>query len=269
MIDAVVLAGGELERERFQGLTAAVDAKAEIPILGRPMVEWTVRALRETGAVDRIVVVGPASLSAGELRALGVDLIPERGGLAPNVRTGLEALSGSPRVLVLSADLPLVSREALLDLLEHAPEADVVFPVVERAEAERRFGDREWIYARTADGEFTGSALGLVRPGAVLRRWEWAERLLDARRLSPLRLAMMVGPLIAFKYLFGALRIRDVEQRLSRILKVGGRAYRSRYPELAMDVDKLSDLAFVERELRRRGTEKSGTPAGGDRTSGP
>ena len=49
MIDAVVLAGGELERERFQGLTAAVDAKAEIPILGRPMVEWTVRALRETG----------------------------------------------------------------------------------------------------------------------------------------------------------------------------------------------------------------------------
>jgi CTP:molybdopterin cytidylyltransferase MocA len=249
MIDALVLSGGPIERDRFAGLDSQMERKAQLPILGRPMVEWVVRGLRTCPQVGRIVVVGHQSLAIPALGELDITLAPEAETIAQNLRAGLDALPNAHRVLGLSGDLPLLSRPALEDLFAHAPEAEIVFPYVERADILRDFPDRDWVFARTADGAFTGCSLGLFRPEGLLASWPWVEQLLNARRRSPLRLAIAFGPGLALRYLLRSLRVVDVERKLSSLLHLTGRGYQSRFPELAMDVDKESDIPRVERAL--------------------
>jgi molybdopterin-guanine dinucleotide biosynthesis protein A len=252
MIDALVLSGGVIEREKFPGLSAEIARKAELPIRGLPLVACGVRGLRTCPQIGRIVVVGDLGASLSALEEAGVEVVPEAGGIARNLRAGLDALSGSPRVLALSGDLPLVSRTELDDLFARAPDADLVYPYVERADALRDFPERDWLFARTPEGMFTGSSAALCRPEALRANWPWVEQILAARRSQPLALARMVGPSCALRYLFGRLRVADVEKRLSSQLHLVGRGYRSRYTGLSMDVDRASDIPLVERALRER-----------------
>src|SRR5262249_9811750 len=130
-VDAIVLAGGALETERFPGIDAGVRRKAQLSLLGRPMVERVAQALRSCSQSGRIVIVGPESLASAERRALGVGVTPEAGSITENLRAGLDALPGGRRIFALSGDLPLLCPAALHDLLARAPEADIVFPYVE------------------------------------------------------------------------------------------------------------------------------------------
>jgi molybdopterin-guanine dinucleotide biosynthesis protein A len=252
-VDALILAGGEIEAERFPGLDPAVQRKAQIPLLGRPMMEWTAAAVRSCQAVERMVVVGHASLETPGLRELKARVVPEGAGIAANLWAGLEALPGAKRVLALSGDLPLLTRAALDDLAANAPEADAVFPYVERADVLAAFAEREWILARTPEGAVTGCSACLFRSESLQANWKWVEALLEARRKSVLGLAGMIGPGFVLKYLVRRLRVAEVERRMSALLHLDGRGYRTRFPELAMDVDKSSDIALAERALRRRG----------------
>lgn len=255
-MDALVLAGGELERDRFPEVPAAISRKVLLPILGEPMVSWTVRALRACPAIGRIVVVGDAATGAA-VAPLGAEPVTEVGGIEGNLRAGLEALARAPapapRVLALSGDLPLLSQAAVEDLLVHAPDVDVVFPVVERQHIELEYPNREWIFARTVEGRFTGSSAALFRPSVVQEQWRWVEALLGARRRSPLGLALLFGPTLALRLLLGRLRIADVEGRIETLLHLTARAYPTPFADLAMDVDKQSDLPLVEQVLRLRG----------------
>lgn len=252
MADAVVLAGGALELDRFPGMGPSVPAKAEIPLLGKPMVYWTVQALRACPAIRRIVVLGSPTLESAELRALDVTIAPEAGTINGTLRAGLDALPDADRVFCISADVPLLTPEAVGDLLEHAPDVDVVIPYCERSDIERDYPDRGWVFARTPEGEFTGCSGFVAKRSALLERWKWVEELLGARRRSVLGLAMLVGPGFALKYALHKLRVADVEDRMSRLMHVRARGYRTRFTELAMDVDKTSDIPFVEDTLRQR-----------------
>ncbi|HEY3413830.1 MAG TPA: nucleotidyltransferase family protein [Armatimonadota bacterium] len=253
MTDAVVLAGGSLELDRFPGVDSSIPCKAAILLLGKPMVWWTVAALRACPAIGRIVVLGGPTLDSPDLRALDLSILPEAGGIAATFKAGLDALPDADRILGISADVPLLTPEAVADLLERAPAADVVFPFCERADIERDFPDRGWIFARTPDGEFTGCSAFVAKRAALLERWKWVEELLGARRRSVLGLAMLVGPAFALKYVLHRLKVADIEDRMSRLLRVRAKGYRTKFTDLAMDVDKTSDIAFVEGILRNRG----------------
>lgn len=218
------------------------------------MVEWTLRGLRSCRDVRRVVVVGHPSLATRELEVLEAPVLPDRGDIALNLGAGLEALAGSDsgRLLGVSGDLPLVTAAALDDLFTRASAADVVFPYVERADILRAYPDREWIFARTPEGAFTGCSAFLFRPRVLLDNWKWVEALLEARRKKPLALAAMFGLPFAVKLVFRRLRVSEVEQKLSSLLHLQGRGYRTPFPELAMDVDKYTDIALVETILRER-----------------
>lgn len=246
-VAALVLAGGALEAERFPA--AEVARKAELCLLGRPLVEWTVAALRACVGIGRIVVVGDPGLATPALAALDAAVCPEVGSISANLWAGLWELRAADRLLVLSGDLPLLTPAALDDLLAHAPAADVVFPYVARDQVLAAFPERAWVLAHTPEGDFTGSSMLLCRPGALLAQWHWVETLLAARRLSPLRLAALFGPALALRYLCRRLRVADVERRLSQRLHLVARGYRSPFPEVSLDVDKAADVALAEAAL--------------------
>jgi GTP:adenosylcobinamide-phosphate guanylyltransferase len=250
--DALVIAGGWIDDPGFHR-AVGVSRKAEIPLLGRPLVEWSVEGLRSAPSVRRIVVVGAPEIATPTLRQAVDAVLPEGEGGIENVLRGLDALPGAECVLMVSGDLPLIHREGLEDLLAHAPAADVVFPIVERAHVLRAFPSRHWVFAHAAGlGDFTGSGLLLFLPDVLRHHRPWAERLFATRR-SLFDLARMWGAGFTLKYLLRWLTLEEAEQRVSRVLDLRARAYCSRYPELALDVDHASDLPLCEAWLTERG----------------
>jgi len=100
---AVIVAAGR--GERFGG------PKALIPLLGRPLVGWSLEAFARSGVVDgAVVVVRPQDADAiRRLAPPGLDLAVMPGGerRRDSVRSGLDAV-GAGRVLIHDAARPLV-----------------------------------------------------------------------------------------------------------------------------------------------------------------
>ncbi len=240
-MEALVLGGG---RQDPLARAYGVSSKALVPIAGRPMVSWVVSALR-SGGVERVVYVGPEARFDPR-----PDLwVPDTGALLRNVAVGLEALGARGPVLVATADIPLLTGEAVRELLEKAPPAALVYPIVPKEAVEARFPGMKRTYARLREGTFTGGNLVVLDPELFKRALPMAEKVV-ARRKNPLALAALFGPWTILKLLLGRLSVAELEARGEKILGVPVRALPLARPEIGVDVDKLEDVAFVERELK-------------------
>ncbi len=247
-VDAVVLAGGRPD----PGLTGQALPKAFAPLRGRAMVEWVLDALRSTPRIGRITLVGPDPLPAAV--AARADLsVRERGGLLENAAAGLAALAADGPVLVAAADIPLLTPRAVEAFLDAAAsiDADVWYPAVPREDVERMYPGAAKTFVRFRDGAFTGGSVILLRPEAFHRarpHIEWAVR----ARKRPWELARLFGVATLVGLATGGLRIADAEARAERIAGIRARAVICRYPELAIDVDRLETLAWIRRLLDER-----------------
>ena len=140
---AIVLAGGkEAWAERF-----GVGSKALVPYRGRPMVEWVLEALYAAGLSPVYVGENPGLVPAPALT------LPDRGGLLENLEQALEHVEG--RVLVATGDIPHLTEEAVRFVLDKAPEAALVYPIVPKEAVEARFPRTKRTYARLREGTFS------------------------------------------------------------------------------------------------------------------
>ena len=157
MAVALVVAAGRGERLGSAG------PKAFVALAGRPMLEWSLAALRAVPAVERIVVALPPGVPA-PAGTLGV---PGGAHRSLSVRAALRAGPGDP-VVVHDAARPLVTPEALeatlaaLDegadaAIAAAPVADTV-KVAERGVV-RATLDRSALWAAQSPQPFRRAAL--------------------------------------------------------------------------------------------------------------
>jgi molybdopterin-guanine dinucleotide biosynthesis protein A len=242
---AVVLGGGQAN----DALAAqfGVPVKALLPLNNEPMAASVLRTLR-VGGLDHIVYVGPTT---PELEPL-IDInVASRGSMLENLRAGLAAIGSAPRVLVATADIPLLTPEALNDVLERDPGVGLVYPVVPRAAAERMFPGGKRTYARLAEGTFTGGNLFLLEPELVDAFLPRLEFVLNNRKNVP-RLASMFGFWAIVKLALGTLTIGELERTVSKILKVPAQALITEHAEIGFDVDKPEDLELVKAKWSER-----------------
>ena len=249
--DAVILAGGTIKNPDFRQ-AVGVDCRALVSILGRPMVVWVAEALKASRTINRVVVMGRPALRDTAVAGIADAIVEEGVDEVDNLFRGIAALPGAQHVLLVSADLPLLTPEAIDDFIEGAPtDAEVVFPVCERADIERDFPGRKWVFVGTPEGHYTGSSCFLFHPEPVVEHREWVQRVFDARR-SVWKLITMWGKRFTLKALFHQVRLEDAAARVSELLGIRGGVYVTHFTELCMDVDKASDVAFVEERLQQR-----------------
>ena len=259
MPDAVVLAGGRPDPSVAEG----VPNKAFVPLLGRPMVEFVLAALRGAASVRRIALVGPLPLPPSMAAAVDVP-VSERGALIENLAAGLAALSGSEPVLAVGADIPLLTAGAVDAFVAAAAALDVeiVYGVVRREDVARAFPAVRKTFVRLRDGTFTGGSLILLSPGGFARARGAVERAVRARK-RPWELAGLFGLGTLVGLAAGTLRIAALERRGTTLSGVRVRALVCPTPEIAMDVDTPEMLAVVrERLARDRGSSTSGHAEG-------
>ncbi|WP_045233662.1 nucleotidyltransferase family protein [Deinococcus pimensis] len=246
--NAVVLGGGDAGDPFAVG--HGVPVKALIDLEGRPMAAYVLRALRESGRVDRVAYVGPLGEGMAEL----VDLnLADAGSLLANLEAGVNALGPQARVLVVTADVPLMTGEMLRDVLDAAPDVGLVYPVVTRAACEAAFPGVKRTYARLTEGTFTGGNVFLLDP-TLVSRFLPRLRTLFALRKRPVALAGTIGWGVLVRLLVGRLSVRELERRVSAILGVEARALVTGHAAVGTDVDKEDDLKLVRERLAASGT---------------
>ena len=157
MAVALIVAAGRGERLGSAG------PKALVTLAGKPMIAWSVDALRNVAAVQQIVVALPASA----LDSAPPDTLAVAGGdvRSASVRNALAGSDGDP-VIVHDAARPLASTELFeraLAELEHS-EADAVIAAVPAADTIKQVSDGT--VRRTLDR----SRLWAVQTPQVFRR---------------------------------------------------------------------------------------------------
>ncbi|MGC8876820.1 NTP transferase domain-containing protein [Thermus sp.] len=228
-MEAIVLGG---DREAWAG-KYGVRSKALVPYRGRPMAEWVLEALAGAGLSAIYVGENPGLSPPPRLT------LPDQGSLLANLEAALAQVEG--RVLVATADLPHLTPEAVSFVLERAPEAALVYPIVPKERVEARFPGNRRTYARLREGTFTGGNLLLLDKPLFFRALPLAKEVVALRK-RPLALARRIGWDILLKLLLGRLSLGELEARARRLLGVEARALITPYPEVGVDVDREEDL---------------------------
>jgi GTP:adenosylcobinamide-phosphate guanylyltransferase len=245
-LTAVVLAGGP--PDELVAHTPGAANKAFIDIAGTPLVTRTLAPLRAVARIARIVVVAPVGALGSPALALADEVCADGPRIADSIRSGLHGLAPDEPVLLTTADLPVLSVAAIdefLDLAESSG-ADIVYACVERRVHEARYPDVPHTWARLRDGTFCGGGCVLLRPRAFPALEGFLDRLGSARK-NPLRLARIFGWDVMARYAVGRLGVVNLERRAAELLGAPVAAARCTRPEIAVNVDRPSDVALAAR----------------------
>lgn len=255
-MDALVLAGGTL-KDMPPG--EEVSTKALIDINGKPMLEYILDVLRSSKRVGKIVVVLPSSIPDLPLLSKIDVVLRHDGTISDNFYAGLGVLdkgnSGSnKKVLVVSADIPLLTSEALDDFLDRCEEreASIYYPIISKATIEREYPDIQRTYMTLQEGKFTGGNLFLFYPWIAEQNKDLLNKASDARK-SPFKLIKILGFPFLFKFIFHLLTVRGLEDKISDLIRAKGVAVNTPYVEIGIDVDKPSDFELVKSRLIKEG----------------
>jgi len=245
-VDAIVLAGAtntgklqEVSTEKYE---------ATIPVGGKPLFKYVVDALQSTVRVREIVVVGPQVLK--EQLPSGVRLVESGTTMTENILRGAASLKKSPKVLVVTSDIPFIHKDAIEDFLDRCAdlEADLYYPIISKEANEQVYPGCRRTYVKLREGVFTGGNMVLVSPTVLANSQALMERVVSLRK-KPWKLARLLGLTFVFKFFMQQLSLSELERRVSQLLGVRGVAIISPYPEIGTDVDKPSDLELAERVI--------------------
>lgn len=247
-VDVVIPAGGRLEDDFAREAGASV--KALISLGGQTILARTVSALRESGRVEKIVVVGPDEVREA---AAGADEVLGEGASGPqNIFRGLERLreiGTSRRVLIVTGDLPFLSPQVVADFLDAcSDEAQVCLPALRRPEFEARFPNVRGEYVRLRDGEWTLGCAFLVDGSKLLQRRAAIESVFEARK-SQWAMAKLLGAPFIARWVTKRLATSHIQVRCEQVLGVRGQLVAPCAPSLAFDVDGVEEYRCARAAL--------------------
>ena len=234
---AIVLAAGVADKCRHTSLSE---------VCGHPAISYVVDNLKNCAEVSEVIVV--ANEEAFRCVPNADVCVPESGDLGESILAGLHAAQGASHCLLISGDMPLASSDAVSDMLKYAPDADMVYPIVERTDMQEFYPQRNPFYVKTQQGHFTGSSALLVKPETVMAKKEKLIQFLNARK-NPQALLSLVGPWVALKFVASTLALTEFEELLSNALHLTCRVFISHFPDLFISIDSPEDVALVESEL--------------------
>ena len=243
-IPAVILAGAPADPELQAKYS--VKNRAEVPIAGKPMVQYVVDALRNSANVGNTCLVG-------DIHCEGADkTIPSAGSMVDNLVAGAQACDGG-NVLICTSDIPMLTAEAVDDFIGRCGDltADLYYAVIPKDAAEARFPGMRRTYVRLAEGTFTGGNMFIMRSEFLRANADTLRRVFQVRK-KPIKLAGLIGvgvlirTVIAQKIWAGAINLRLLEKTAGRVLNAELAAIQTRYAEIGADADDIGQIEYFE-----------------------
>jgi molybdopterin-guanine dinucleotide biosynthesis protein A len=249
-VDAVVLAGA-VNDGKLAGCGEA-EYEALISIQGKPMVSYVLDTLRRCEQIGKIVLVCPKEVSESIEQIPDLVPVEARGELLENLGIGLAQLDPDKLALIVTGDVPLLTCEAIEDLLAVAAmhPAEIYYPVVRKEACEAKFPGIKRTYLTILDGTLTGGNVALVKPSALEACGRFLEQAIATRK-KPWMMGSVLGIWLILKFLIKRLSVQDIERRLEVLTGVKAMGVISDYAEIGFDVDKPQDLELVQEILGR------------------
>lgn len=241
----VILAGGKAKPD-LQALTGQ-ENRALVVVQGKRMLDTAVEAVRTSGRIGSVAVVGDVPESGDYAR------LEDQGSFVGNVFAGARYFTDSPYLLFATSDLPFLTGESVAHFVEEAlkrgeeSQAALLYPIISVARCYERFPGVKRTSLKLREGVFTGGNLMLVRPRILAAQQARVAEAYAARK-SPLRLATMLGMGTVIRLLLSQtlspnlLTIPFLEMGVSRVLGAEARAVICEDVEIATDLDRPSDF---------------------------
>ena len=261
-MNAIVLAGEKKQKtktpqepqgsseESAKGGQDLLESKVLVKIKGKYMLEYVIEALRKSSSIEKIAVVGSKEKLEPILGGR-VDFVVEGAdSIVNNGLAALECFKQDKQVLILTADIPMITPEAIEDFISKSLEkkADLCYSVVDKKVNDMSFPQVKRTYARLKEGQFTGGNIFLFNPAAADRCKDFVEKMLEYRK-SPAKMASVLGFGFLIRLALGILTIEAVQKKCEKLLGIKGAVVISNYPEVGNDVDKISDVVFMEKNI--------------------
>lgn len=246
MAHAVVLAGNGVPDSLR---SPEVTSRALIPFGGKPVLARVLAALRASDAIDQLIVIGPPGLRERVGATVAAHWMDGGDDVPTNLRRSLRGLGLATPVLLVPADLALLS-PSLVDLLlrSHPRGVDVAYPLVSVDEWQRAFPSLRPSPVRLRDGVFIGGRAILVKPQAIVMNHGLMQEAL-ARPLTFRRLLRLLGLGTVALQCAGLLTTRRIAARASRLLAAPCLPLFGMPPEIAFTLDSPDHVRVAESHL--------------------
>lgn len=245
-VEAILLAGGHFDDLPTHEVVPK--GKGLVEIGGIPMAARALKALRESPAVSRVILVSPVGreeLTGPEWDAVDL-VVPAGERLIDSFKIGMESVEDSTSpAMVVAGDLPFLTAESVTDFVDRCrlrQEVSVWYGFLRKTNSEAGFPGIRHTYAKLAEGTFCGAGLFLSRPQALSTLYKALTDLTFARK-NPGKLAILLGWRCLMGFLLGRLTIPEAELAMGRLL--GGTlcaGIETPYPETAFNVDDAATL---------------------------
>ena len=251
---ALILAGGKSKPALKKIIGQEYKALMTVSALdSRPIIHHVIEMVNNTRYVSQLFVAGPKEVEQ-EIKTHPLTMVPSGTTLLDTLRKSLSLLSEESHLIIIACDLPLISSEHIECFLKNClndPGFDIYYAIVSKESFQRRFPVNELrrIYANLVEGSFTGGNLFLLNPKVILEHIDTIKQFILFRK-HPLKMANILGQRLVVKYLKKYLSIRDLEKMVPKYLKgCTGKAVLAP-PEVALDIDKPSQLEALNRLLK-------------------
>jgi GTP:adenosylcobinamide-phosphate guanylyltransferase len=243
-MNAVVLAGGG--PDAVSATAPGLPNKAFVEIGGIALVARVIAALRSAPGIERIIAVAPPAAHDRPALAGADERRPDGTRMVESLESGLAGAPADNLVLIAASDLPILSAAAIAEFLEqaNARDLDVAYAIVAQRDHRAVFPGVPHTWAKMVEGRFCGGGLVALKP-RVLPALRAVLDDLGAARKSPLRLAAIFGWDIFPRFALGSLTVAAAERRATAILRAPAGAIRCSHAEIAVNVDRISDVALA------------------------
>ncbi len=247
-MDVIVLAGEKKDNNNNVGEELN---KAFYKIRDKHMVEYVVETLRKSKGIEKIAVVGPKDKLKSVFGGMVDYIIEGSGSIVSNVLLTLECFPEDRKVLIVTSDIPMITRESIEDFIERCrgKDADLYYSIVDKKVNDLRYPGVRRTYARLWEGRFTGGNVFCFNPAAKDKCKDFFEKMLEYRK-SPAKMARILGFGFLLRLALGILTINAIQKKCESLLDVRAAVIISPYPEIGNDVDSLSDLKIIEKYMQ-------------------
>jgi len=210
------------------------------------LVERTLRAVRDVPRIERLVVVAPPATHGDPALALADECRPDGKRMIESLRSGVAGFSPDEPLLIAASDLPVLTRASLDEVIDAAlaRDLDLGYTCLERRYHDARYPRFPHTWARLREGQFCGGGVVILKPRVLPQLATLIDRL-GAARKAPIRLAAIFGWSTLARFALGTLAIADAERRAGELISANAGAIRSTHPEIALNVDRPTDVALA------------------------
>jgi GTP:adenosylcobinamide-phosphate guanylyltransferase len=260
-IDILVMAGGSAPSWAHP----TVPNKALISVHGKPCIQWVLDAIvaaQKNPDVKKHFTLRSILLGTDILQNQGISdqfdtyiSSPEKNKLSDNVRLGIQSSQGE-YILIITGDIPCIEMEhiqSLLSPIKDNPDIDLFVPIVEKSSVDQLFPGSHRTYGKIKEGSVKVANCFLIRKDGFSKIDAIMNQFIENRK-SVIKLAFHFGIINLLKLMVTkSISIPELEKAFLKASSIKVKGFFTEYAQLAVDIDKQSDIQDIETYFSKRG----------------